>query len=72
MPFKDFQHGLHGDHLEYWNKTILAVLNLHVAPMPPDKFQLKMTKWLTGDVVEEFQHGRYGPCDPNASNQVWA
>ena len=32
MWFEHFQDG--------WNDMILAILNLHVAPMPPTKFQL--------------------------------
>ena len=49
MSFQDFQAGHHGGHLGYWNRThlaivnlhvirngmILTILNLHVAPMPP-------------------------------------
>ena len=37
MSFEDFQDGHQGGQLGYWNETILAVLNLHVAPMPPTK-----------------------------------
>ena len=40
MPFEEFQDGRYGDHLEYWNETILAIINLHAAPMPQIKFQL--------------------------------
>ena len=32
-----------GSHLGYWNETILAILNLYVATMPPTKFQLNPT-----------------------------
>ena len=37
MPFEEFQDGHHGGHLGYGNGTILAILNLHVATMPPTK-----------------------------------
>ena len=37
MLFEEFQDG---GHLGYWNGTILAILNLHIATMPPTKFQL--------------------------------
>ena len=32
-------------------RMILAVLNLHVAPMPPTNVELKLTYGLAGDVV---------------------
>ena len=38
-------------HLGYQNETILAILNLYVAPMPPIKFWLNQTYGLGGDVV---------------------
>ena len=31
MSFEEFQNGGHDGHLGYWNKTILAILDLHVA-----------------------------------------
>ena len=40
MWFEEFQDGCHSDHLGYRNRTILGILNLHVAPMPPIKFGL--------------------------------
>ena len=43
MPFEEFQDDHHGDNLGYPNRTILAILNLHVATMPPTKFQLNPT-----------------------------
>ena len=43
MLFDEFQDGHHGGHLGYWNGTILAILNLHVATMPPTKFQPNQT-----------------------------
>ena len=42
MSFKYFQNGLHGDHFEYRNGMILAILNLHVVPMPPTTFGLSL------------------------------
>ena len=35
MSFEEYQR-----HLAYRNETILAILNLHVAIMPPTKFHL--------------------------------
>ena len=49
--FQDFQDGHSGGHLGYWNRLILAILNLYVAPMPPIKFQINLTYSLGGDVV---------------------
>ena len=49
MSFEDFQDGRHG-HLGYRNETILVLLNLHVAPMPPIKCQLKLAYGLRGYV----------------------
>ena len=43
MSFEDFQDGHHGSHLGYQNKTILAILNLHVASMPPIIFGLNQS-----------------------------
>ena len=42
-------------HLGYWNRTILAILNQCVAPLPPIKFRLNTTYGLGGYVFEEFQ-----------------
>ena len=50
MSFDEFQDGHHGGHLEYRNGTILAIMNLHVATMPPIKFQLNPTHGSEGDV----------------------
>ena len=47
MSFEEFQDG---PHLGYRNGTILAILNLHVATMPPTKFQFNPTYRLGGDV----------------------
>ena len=43
MWYEDFQDGCHGGHLGYQNETILAILNLHAAPMPSTKFPLHPT-----------------------------
>ena len=48
---------LHGGHLGYRNKLILAILNHHVASMPPTNFQLNPTYHSGGDVFEDFQNG---------------
>ena len=46
--FEEFQDGRH---LGYCNRTILAILNLYVASMPPIKFWLNLTYGLGGDIV---------------------
>ena len=51
MLFKD---GHCGSHLGFQNRKILAILNLHLAPMPPIKFQLNLTYGLGRDVVWRF------------------
>ena len=57
MSFEEFQDGHHrghlgyqGHHLGYPNRPILTILNLHVAIMPPTKFQLNPTYGSGGDV----------------------
>ena len=50
MSFEEFQEGHDGNHPGYRNRTILAILNLHVATMPPTKFQLNPTYGSGGDV----------------------
>ena len=50
MRFEDFQDGHLGGHLRYQNRTILAILNLYVAPMPPIKFGLNWHFGLGGNV----------------------
>ena len=50
MLFEEFKDGRHGGHLGYQNGTILAILNLHVATMPPTKCQLNPTFGSGGDV----------------------
>ena len=51
MSFEEFQDGHHGGHLGYRNGTILAILNLYNAPMPPIKFRLNLTYGLGRDVI---------------------
>ena len=51
MLSEEFQDGRHGGHLGYRNVTILAILNLYVAPMPPLKFRLNLTYGFEGDVI---------------------
>ena len=48
MSFEEFQGG---GHLGYWNRTILAILNLCVTVMPLIRFGLNPTNGLRGDVV---------------------
>ena len=45
MSFEEFQDGPHGGHLRYQNETILAILSLYNAPMPPIKFLLNLTSF---------------------------
>ena len=47
MSFEEFQDGRHG----FRNETILAILKLYVATMPPIKFQLNMTYGFGRDIV---------------------
>ena len=49
--FEEFQDG---SHLGCRNGTNLAVLNLHVSPMSPTKFQLNPTYLSRADVVSRF------------------
>ena len=67
------------------NGTNLAVLNLHVSPIPPTKFQLNLTYHLGADVVSrwplqrpswisernDFRHSE-SLCCSDASHQVSA
>ena len=61
MSFEEFQEGRHGGHLGYRNGTILAILNLYVAPMPPIKFSLNLTYGFEGDVV--LRISSWPPCN---------
>ena len=47
MSFEEFQDG----RLGYRNGTILAILNLPVAPMPAIKFWLNLTYGFEGDII---------------------
>ena len=40
LTIEDFHDGCCGSHCGYRNKMVLAILNLHVDPMPPTKFWL--------------------------------
>ena len=60
MSFEEFQDGRH---LGYWNWTILAILNLCVAPMLLIKFQLNLTYGLGGDIV--WRISRWSPWQPS-------
>ena len=87
MSFEEFQDGLCGSHLECRNRTNLAVMNLHVSPIPLTKFQLNSTYRLGADVMSSFsscspwrsswilERNEFGnsksPRLPNASHQVW-
>ena len=59
MSFEEFQDGLPGSHLGYQNRKILAILNIHVATMPPTKFQLNPTYGSGGDMenVKSYRQG---------------
>ena len=50
MLFEQFQDGHHGGHPGYQNAMIFSILDLHVAPMPPTKFQLNPSCNSGGDV----------------------
>ena len=54
MSFEEFQDGRSGGHLGYWNWTILAILNLHVATKPHTKLQLNPT-YGSGEDVENVK-----------------
>ena len=58
--FEDFQDSHLGGHLRYHNRTILAILNLYVTPMPPNKFGLNPHYGMGGDVFWRIQDGPYG------------
>ena len=49
--FEEFQDSRHDGHLGYWNRMILAILNLYAALMLPIKFWHNPTYGLGGDVV---------------------
>ena len=51
LTIEDLQDGCCGDHPGYYNNMVLAILNLHVAPMPPTKFWLNLTYHSGADEV---------------------
>ena len=51
MWFQEFQDG---SHLGHWNRRILAILNLHITPMPPIMFKLNQTYPSTADVISRW------------------
>ena len=59
MLFEEFQDGHPGSHLGYRNGTILAILNLYKAPMPPIKCLLNPASVWEKMSFEEFQDGRH-------------
>ena len=54
IALEDFQNGQHGGHIGYQYRMISEILNLHVAPMPPTKFGLNLTKGSGADVVSRI------------------
>ena len=54
MWFQDFQDGRTDGYLGLPNGTILAILNLYVAPLLPTKFWLNPTYGFGGDVVRRI------------------
>ena len=63
LIIEDFQDGCGDGHLGYHNKTILAILNLHVTLMPPTKFWLILISHSGADVVWKFS--RWPPWRPS-------
>ena len=60
MRFENFQDShLGAIYLRYWTRTILAILNLYVDPMPPIKFQLNPHYCFGGESFEDFQDGQH-------------
>ena len=51
MLFEEFKDGCCGGRLGYWNRTIVAILNLCITVIPPIKFLFNLTYDLGGDVV---------------------
>ena len=82
------QDGCCGGHRGYRNKMLLAILNLHVTPMPPIKFWLSLTYHSGADVVwrisrwqtwglsqisdQNYFSNSESLCHSDASHQVWA
>ena len=59
MWFENFQDGWHGGHLGYQNRTILAILNLHAAPMPSTKIPLHPTNF--SEAANNWRLSRWPP-----------
>ena len=60
MSFQDFHAGHHGSNLGYWNGTNLAILNLHVTPMPPTKVGSILLTVREQIWFEDFLDGHHG------------
>ena len=60
MAFEEFPDDHHDGHLGYRNETLLAILNLYGALMPPIKFRLNRLTVLEDLSSEEFQDDRHG------------
>ena len=61
MSFEEFQDGYDG-HLGYQNGTMLAILNLHVSPIPPTKvclIWLTIQEQMSFEYFQDGHHGRY-------------
>ena len=60
LTIEDLQVGCCGGHHVYHNKMVLAILNLHVGPMPPIMFPLNPTSIQEQMRFENFQDGHLG------------
>ena len=81
---KGFQDSCRCGHLRYRNGTILAILNLFVAPMPPTKFRISPTydlrdvvwrgpRWRQSWISERNNFSNFESlCRSDASHQVSA
>ena len=63
LTTEDFQDGCCGSHLGFCNKMVLAVLNLHVGPMPPTKFWLSLAYHSGVDEIRRIS--RWPPWGPS-------
>ena len=63
LTIEELQDGCRGGHRGYCYKMVLAILNLHVAPMPPIKFWLSPTSHSWADEVWRFS--RWPPGLPS-------
>ena len=80
MSFQDFQDDHCSGHLGYQNETILVILNLYVAPMPPIKIQLNPIYGLGGDfhlkifkvdnMATILDIGRESQCHPSSYGSI--